>query len=52
MKVHSPLVFPADTNKETATQEIAAVMEKLMQTYSKNIFWLHDRWKIIPKKKR
>jgi KDO2-lipid IV(A) lauroyltransferase len=48
MKVHSPLVFPADANKKSATQEIAATMEKLMKAYSKDIFWLHNRWKMKP----
>ena len=46
MRFHEAVRLPPDLDKLSATKEIVKTMEKMMRTYSKDIFWMHDRWKI------
>jgi len=46
MRFHEAVHLSPDLDKISATEELVKTMEKMMRTYSKDIFWMHDRWKI------
>ena len=52
MRFHEAVLLPPDLDKLSATKEIVKTMEKMMRTYSKDIFWMHDRWKIRRRERR
>ena len=51
LRFHKPIVLPTDIDKEAATCIVIKTMEKMMKTYSKDIFWLHDRWRLKRRKR-
>ena len=46
MRFHKPIQLSPQIDKVEATHLLVKVMENIMHTYSRDIFWLHDRWKI------
>ena len=46
MRFHEAVHLSPELDKISATEELVKTMEKMMRTYSKDIFWMHDRWKI------
>jgi lauroyl/myristoyl acyltransferase len=52
MGFHEPIRLSPELDKVDATNELVNTMENIMRNYSKDIFWLHDRWKINPRKRR
>lgn len=50
LRFHQPIQLSPDLDKVSATKELVKIMEQMMRRYSKDIFWLHDRWKIKPRR--
>ncbi|MGB1937842.1 MAG: lysophospholipid acyltransferase family protein [Akkermansiaceae bacterium] len=50
LRFHEPLDLSPDLDKVSGTKELVKTMEQMMRRYSKDIFWLHDRWKIKPRR--
>lgn len=47
---HEPVHLPSTLDKFSGTEHLIKTMEQMMRRYSKDIFWLHDRWKIKPRR--
>ncbi len=45
-RYQTPFYISKDLSKEDGTAQIIPVLERVMSENSKDIFWLHDRWKI------
>ena len=52
MRFHQAVYFSPNLDKLSATKEIVKTMESMMKAYSKDIFWMHDRWKIKRKERK
>jgi lauroyl/myristoyl acyltransferase len=52
MRFHQAVYFSSDLDKLSATQDIVKTMESMMKAYSKDIFWMHDLWKIKRKERK
>ena len=46
MRFHKPIQLSPQIDKVEATHLLVKVMENIMHTYSRDIFWLHDRWRL------
>ena len=46
MRFHEPVKLSPELDKDEATRQLVQTMERIMHHYSKDIFWLHDRWKV------
>ena len=46
MRFHEAVHLSPELDRISATEELVRTMEKMMRTYSKDIFWMHDRWKV------
>ena len=52
MRFHEAVHLSPELDKISATEELVKTMETMMRTHSKDIFWMHDRWKIKPSKRK
>ncbi|MGB2403283.1 MAG: lysophospholipid acyltransferase family protein [Akkermansiaceae bacterium] len=52
MRFHEAVHLSPELDKLSATEQLVKTMEDMMKAYSKDIFWMHDRWKIRPSKRK
>ena len=52
MRFHKPIQLSPQIDKVEATHLLVKVMENIMHTHSRDIFWLHDRWRLKRNRKQ
>ena len=46
LECKEPVTLSKELSKEDATHVVATELEDIMREHSKDIFWIHDRWKV------
>ena len=52
MRFYKSIQLSPQIDKVEATHLLVKVMENIMHTYSRDIFWLHDRWRLKRNRKQ